>query len=101
MGDDGVGGREKAECRAATNNALCGDTLSFAPKVCVQSGSDRPVLAGPTMLGRWGRGAWEHNCGPSALGFRLRILRFINILTGVQICEICGLDRNSVLSDKY
>ena len=28
--DDGVGGREAAVCRAATNNSLCGDSLNFA-----------------------------------------------------------------------
>ena len=28
--DDGVGGREKAVCQAATNNSLCGDSLNFA-----------------------------------------------------------------------
>ena len=27
--DDGVGGRESAVCRAATNNTLCGDSLNF------------------------------------------------------------------------
>ena len=28
--DDGVGGREAAVCRRATNNSLCGDSLNFA-----------------------------------------------------------------------
>ena len=28
--DDGVGGREAAVCRQATNNSLCGDSLNFA-----------------------------------------------------------------------
>ena len=28
--DDGVGGRERAVCVAATNNSLCGDSLNFA-----------------------------------------------------------------------
>ena len=27
--DDGVGGRERAVCQAATNNSLCGDSLNF------------------------------------------------------------------------
>lgn len=27
--DDGVGGRERAVCREATNNSLCGDSLNF------------------------------------------------------------------------
>ncbi len=31
--DDGVGGRERAVCVAATNNTLCGDSLNFAGKL--------------------------------------------------------------------
>lgn len=31
--DDGVGGRERAVCLAATNNTLCGDSLNFGGKL--------------------------------------------------------------------